>query len=108
RAEAAGERERLQRQLVIGLDEGEDHATPSRRRTSRTAGAASGPRPRISAFLPWPSGTTSRSFSSRGAGRAGRLSATGLRPARSLAGTDGYRGRLSPSSTVRTAGVGTR
>src|SRR5205085_9907595 len=45
-AEAAGERERLERQLVAGLDEDEDHeATPSERMTSTTAGAASAPCP---------------------------------------------------------------
>ena len=34
-------------------------------------GAASGPWPRISACLPWPGGTTRRSFSSRASGRSG-------------------------------------
>ena len=59
------ERERLQRQVVVRLDEEEDaHATPSCCMTSTTFGAASAPWPRISACLPCPSGTTSRSFSS--------------------------------------------
>ena len=64
-------------------------ATPSSRITSTTAGAASGPWPRISACLPWPGGTTSRSFSSRGSGRAGVSVSTGFCRARSFAGTDG-------------------
>ena len=41
--------------------------------TFTTAGAASAPSPRISACLPWPGGTTSRSFSSRASGRSGVL-----------------------------------
>jgi len=72
------------------LDEEEDHqATPILRRTSTTAGDASGPRPRISASFPWLSGTTRRSISSFESGLAGELATRGLRCARSLAGTEG-------------------
>ena len=45
--------------------------------------------PITSACLPWPSGTTRRSRSSRGAGRSGATRSTGFLRARSLAGTDG-------------------
>ena len=65
------------------------YATPSSRMTFTTAGAASAPSPRISACLPWPGGTISRSFSSRASGRSGVLVSTGFCRARSLAGTDG-------------------
>ena len=94
-AERARERERLQGQLVdlaaLVLDQHQHahHATPSSRITSTTAGAASGPRPRISACLPCPAGTTSRSFSSRESARAGVRFSTGFLRARSFAGTDG-------------------
>ena len=75
---AKRERERLERELVAGLDENENgHATPSPRMTSTTAGAASGPWPRISACLPWPGGSVSRTFSSRDSARDGVLVATG-------------------------------
>ena len=94
-AEVARQRERLQRQLVdvaaVVLDEDQHahHATPSSRMTSTTAGAASGPRPRISACLPWPAGTTSRRRSSCESGRAGVRRSIGFWRARSFAGTDG-------------------
>ena len=54
--------------------------TPPPARASRptTAGAASGPWPRISACLPWPGGTTSRSVSRRGRGRSGVRCSTGF------------------------------
>ena len=61
-------------------------ATPSSRMTSTTAGAASGPWPRISACLPWPAGTTSRSRSSRGSGRGGATRLDRLLPRAQLRG----------------------
>ena len=90
-AERARECERLLRQVagLLDVDERCHHATPIRCSTSTTAGAASGPWPRISASLPCPSGTTRRSFSRRGSGLSGELASTGLRWARSFAGTDG-------------------
>ena len=93
--ELARQRQGLQRQLVdlaaLVLHERQNahHATPRSRITPTTAGAASGPSPRISACLPGPPGTTSRSFSRRGCGRSGELLSTGFWRARSLAGTDG-------------------
>ena len=87
---SVGERQCLQREVVPVLDEEDNaHATPSSRITSTTRGAASGPWPRISACLPAPSGTTSRSFSSLDAGRSTGRASTGLRFARNFAGTDG-------------------
>ena len=78
-AERAGERQRLLRELAGLLDVDEDaHATPIFCSTSTTAGAASGPWPRISASLPWLSGTTSRSFSSSRCGPRGRARVDGL------------------------------
>ncbi len=95
-AEPAGERERLQRQLVrlaaVVLHEDENaghHATPSLRNRSTTAGAASAPSPSSSAWRPRPGGTVSRTISSRGSAAAGSPVSTGLRRARSFAGTDG-------------------
>ncbi len=89
-AERAREPERLQRQVVVRLDEDEDaHATPSPCITSTTRGAAAAPSPRISACLPWPFGRTSRSFSSFESGRAGSTIASGFDFARSRPGTDG-------------------
>ncbi len=77
---APGGGERLQRQLVAWLDENEDgHAIPSSRSSSTTAGAACGPCPRIRALVPFPSGTTRRSLTRRGSGRAGVEVAIGLR-----------------------------
>ena len=58
-------------------------------RTSTTAGAASGPWPRITASLPWPSGHDEAQHLELGSGRVGELASTGLRCARSFAGTDG-------------------
>ena len=91
---AAREGQRLQRELVElalrVLDEYEDrHATPIRRSRSTTAGAASGPSPSTSAARPRPAGTVSRTISSRGARSAGSRRSTGLRRARSFAGTEG-------------------
>src|SRR5439155_25471405 len=78
------ERDGLQRQLVARLDEGERlHATPSCCMTSTTLDAASGPLPRTSARLPWPAGTTRRSFSSFGSRCVGSLAASGFAFARS-------------------------
>src|SRR5207248_10070322 len=89
-AERLRERHCLQRELVVRLDEDEDcHVTPSFCITSTTAGAASAPCPSTSACLPAPSGRTSLSFSSLDAGRETGRASTGLRFARSLAGTDG-------------------
>ena len=73
---------------VLDVDE-DAHTTPISRITSTTRGAAAAPSPRISACLPSPSGTTSRSFSSRELGRSRRLRPSGLRCARSSPGTDG-------------------
>ena len=93
--QSARERERLERELVhargVAFDDDEDghQATPIRCRTSTTCGAASGPWPRISASFFTPGGVTRRTFSSRGAGRAGELAATGFRCARMRPGTDG-------------------
>ena len=73
----AREGERLQRRLVdlargvLEVDE-DAHATPICWSTSTTRGAAAAPSPSTSACLPSPSGTTSRSFSSRCSGRVGR------------------------------------
>src|SRR5205807_9962419 len=108
----AGEREGLQRHLlrraVLVLDVDERHATsPARRSTSTTAGAAAGPCPRISAWLVSPSGSFSRIFSTPGAVRFGLRVSSGFRLARRRPGTDGYRGRFSPSFTVTTAGNAT-
>ena len=50
--------------------------------SSTTRGAASGPVPRISACLPWPGGTTRRTFSSLAAGRSGVRVSTGFERAR--------------------------
>src|SRR4051794_14569814 len=90
-AEIAGERQRLQGQLLARLDQDEDAhpATPISRMISTTRGAASGPLPRISACLPWPGGTTRRTFSSLDSGRVTGFVSTGLFFARSFAGTDG-------------------
>src|SRR5687768_1847119 len=94
-AEIAGEGEGLKRELVgraaVVLDEDEHAhpATPISRMISTTRGAASGPVPSTSACLPWPGGTTRRSFSSFAAGRSGVRCSTGFERARSLAGTDG-------------------
>src|SRR3954463_16402441 len=90
-SEIAGERERLQRQLLAGLDQNEHahQATPISRMISPTRGAASGPLPSTSACSPWPGGTMRRSFSSRGAGRSGVDDSTGFERARSFAGTEG-------------------
>ena len=92
--ELAGQRERLQGELVdpagLVLHKAEDHqATPSSRMTSTTAGAASAPWPSTAACLPWPGGSTSRSFSSFGSGRCGSLFSIGFWRARSFAGTEG-------------------
>ena len=81
---------RLRRELACLLDVDEDHdATPICLRTSTTAGAASGPSPRMTACFPCPSGTTSRVFSSSAGGRSGSARWIGLRCARSFAGTEG-------------------
>ena len=90
----AREGERLQRRLVdlargvLEVDE-DAHATPICWSTSTTRGAAAAPSPSTSACLPSPSGTTSRSFSSRCSGRAGVRASSGFRCARSRPGTDG-------------------
>ena len=91
---AARQRERLPRDVVgdaAGMfDQDEDaHKRPAPRSISTTAGAASGPWPRISACLPWPSGTTSRTFSSPAAARSGVRVSSGFRFARMRPGTDG-------------------
>src|SRR5215210_6783469 len=90
-AETARKRQRLERELLCGLDEDQDAhpATPISRIIWTTAGAASGPSPRISACFPWPGGTTRRCFSSRAAGRSGVTCSTGFERARSFAGTAG-------------------
>ena len=83
-ASSRAEPERLQRQLVdlaaLVLHERENahHATPRSRITPTTAGAASAPSPRISACLPGPPGTTSRSFSRRELRPLGRALVDGL------------------------------
>ena len=94
-AEGTGEGQRLQRRLVDGavpvldVDQGRRHRIPISCSISTTRGAADAPSPRISACLPSPSGTTSRSFSSRASGRAGERVSTGFRCARRRPGTDG-------------------
>ncbi len=91
---AARERERLERELVelavrmLHVRE-HHHATPSFWNSSTTAGAAAGPSPSTSAWRPRPGGTVSRTISSRGSLCAGSLASTGLRRARSFAGTEG-------------------
>src|SRR5438874_4688728 len=88
------ERQCLPRELVFGArheDEDHDYTTPSSRRIPTTAGAASAPWPSTSTCLPEPGGKCSRTISRRGSGRTGVVVSTGLRLARSLPGTDGYR-----------------
>src|SRR5829696_4004953 len=79
-AEVACQRQRLERELLTRLHQREDghHATPSSRITFTTAGAASGPWPRISACLPCPGGTTRRCFWSLASGRPAVICSTGF------------------------------
>src|SRR6266516_6260306 len=110
-AERTRERHRLERELVqrtaVVLGDDEDHgATPSSRNSSATRGAASGPLPRICTGVPSSCGTISRTFSRPGSGRAGSSRSSSCFLARSRPGSDGYRGRLIPSLTLRTAGSG--
>src|SRR4051812_49096326 len=103
------DREHLDRQAIgdvpVVFDDDEDHAiNPSRRKTSTTRGAASGPSPRISTALACSTGTRRRIFAVVAAGRVGTIRSTSFFLARNRPGTDGYRGKFRPSRTLSTAG----
>src|SRR5262249_33881715 len=92
---AVAQREHLERQVVqlaaIVLDDSQDHdgMTPSFWRTSTSFGAASGPRPRISPFVPFAGGSLSRSFSRAFPRGSGRIVSIGARLALRRPGTVG-------------------
>ena len=103
-AERAREPERLQRQVVVRLDEDEDaHATPSACITSTTRGAAAAPSPRISACLPWPSGSDEPELLElrRRAAPARRLRAASTSPAAGPAPTGSAAGSVPRARSGR-------
>src|SRR5262249_23231397 len=80
--------------------------TPSSSSSATRAGTASVPVPRTSARLVSPGGTLSRSLRRPSGRHSGADCSIAARLARSRAGSEGYRGRLTPSSTEITGGSG--